>query len=372
MKAIFTLAVSLFFYLNLNAQVTLSADGTTDTYDLINSVLAPGYDVVESPDNSCGENADFGYHIKQEFNNELNEDVFSFYIFVDENSDRCRNYDRQRNEIKTYDQSPDNLLGVEGETVVYKWKFKLPEGMQYTSSFTHIHQIKPVGGYDSMPLYTLTVAGSSSGELRLRYSQVSESQTTLHAEGIEDFLGVWVEVTEEILYGTSGTYSISIDRVSDGANLFSYENSNISNWRLGDAGNSFEENEFMRPKWGIYRSLGSADPNSPDSKRDQLRDEKLLYNDFSIEEVDTALSTDNFDVLGSVSVYPNPTSGNLYITNPDDLTINKISLFTIYGKKIYESNDYRYLDTSNFSSGSYILKMQGEQASKSELILIGN
>ena len=60
--------------------------------------------------------------------------------------DRCINSDRQRNEIKTYDKSPDNLLGVEGEEVVYKWKFKLDADMQLSSSFTHVHQLKSVGG----------------------------------------------------------------------------------------------------------------------------------------------------------------------------------------------------------------------------------
>ncbi len=32
------------------AQVTLNADGPGSTYELINSVLAPGYNVVETPD----------------------------------------------------------------------------------------------------------------------------------------------------------------------------------------------------------------------------------------------------------------------------------------------------------------------------------
>ena len=46
-------------------------------------------------------------------------------MHVTPDNDRCINTDRQRNEIKSYDKSPDNLLGVEGEEVVYKWKFKL-------------------------------------------------------------------------------------------------------------------------------------------------------------------------------------------------------------------------------------------------------
>ena len=54
--------------------------------------------------------------------------------------------DRQRMEIKTYDKSPDNLVGVTGETVEYRWKFKLDSGFQPSASFTHLHQLKAVGG----------------------------------------------------------------------------------------------------------------------------------------------------------------------------------------------------------------------------------
>lgn len=350
--------VSCFVINNSFAQVVLEADGVTDTYELINSVLAPGYDVIESPDNSCGENAAFGYHIKQELDSELNDDVFAFYIFVDENSDRCQNYDRQRNEIKTYDKSPDNLLGIEGETVIYKWKFKLPAGMQYTSRFTHVHQIKPVGGYDSQPLFTLTVAGSSSGQLRLRYSQISESQSTLHAEDIDDFLGVWVEATEQITYGTSGSYDIQINRISDGASLFSYSNTNIQTWRLGDAANSNEDNELMRPKWGIYRSLGSADPNDSASVRDELRDEVVLFADFSIEET-VALSTNDFDQETSdIFAFPNPSTDFIQFSPATVSKYNEFSIYNAQGKLVLQQElTSEKVAIKNLASGLYIIDL---------------
>ena len=44
------------------SQVVLNADGPGGTYELINSILAPGYDVVESPDCSHPE---FGRHITE-------------------------------------------------------------------------------------------------------------------------------------------------------------------------------------------------------------------------------------------------------------------------------------------------------------------
>ncbi len=245
--------------------VVLSAGGPGDTYELITSILAPGANPVEAPD--CN-HAEFGRHIDEVFDNELGANVFRFHIHVEPDNDRCINFDRQRNEIKSYNQSPNNLLGVEGETVIYSWKFKLPVGFQSSPNFTHIHQLKSVGGeFDSMPMYTLTTRKSNPDILQLRYAEV-DKQITLAEVSLEPFLGIWVEVTEKITYGYSGSYELDIKTISDDLLLFEYSNENIINWR--------ENGEFVRPKWGIYRSLINAQ---------DLRDETMLFADFSIEEI---------------------------------------------------------------------------------------
>ncbi len=160
MKSVISLSLLLFCQFNaLNAQVTLDADGPSgvETYNLINSVLAPGYDAVEEPD--CSHLPDIVKHIDEIMDAATNEaglgiNVFRFTLHALTDTDRCNgSTDRQRNEIKTYDQSPNNLKGVEGETVVYKWKFKLPDGFQSSSSFTHIHQLKSVGGLYEVHAY---------------------------------------------------------------------------------------------------------------------------------------------------------------------------------------------------------------------------
>ena len=224
--------------------VVLRADGPGDTYSLITSVLAPGHNPIETPD--CGHTA-FGEHIDELFDTELNTNVFRFFMHTNFDNDRCTNFDRQRNEIKTYSQSPDNLLGIENETVVYKWKFKLPNGFQSSPNFTHIHQLKSVGGeFSSLPMYTLTTRKSSPDRLELRYAE-TDDQITLKQTDLAPFIGEWLEVTETIKYGQSGTYEISITQIGDNEIIFEYANNDIINWR--------PEAEFVRPKWGIYRSL---------------------------------------------------------------------------------------------------------------------
>ncbi len=252
--------------LEKNVGVVLRADGPGNTYDLITSVLAPGHNPIETPD--CSHNA-FGEHIDEVFDTELNAHVFQFYIHTTPDDDRCINFDRQRNEIKSYNQSPDNLLGIENEKVVYTWKFKLKAGFQSSPNFTHLHQLKSVGGsLESMPMYTLTARKGNPDRLELRYAE-TDSQVTLAQTAIAPLVDTWLEVTETIKYGVSGTYEIEIKKVSDDSVLFSYANTSIVNWRPGGS--------FVRPKWGIYRSLLNAQ---------DLRDEEVLFADFSILEIE--------------------------------------------------------------------------------------
>ena len=274
------------------SQVVLNADGPGNTYSLINSVLAPGYNVIEAPD--CSHTA-FGEHIDEIFDAELNSNVFRFFIHTTPDNDRCINFDRQRNEIKTYDQSPANLLGIQNETVIYKWKFKLKTGFQSSTNFTHIHQLKSVGGsLEDMPMYTLTTRKGTPDKLELRYAETN-TQTTLTQTDIAPFLGTWVEVTETIKYGTAGTYSIVIKKVSDMSTLFSYSNNSIINWRSGA--------DFVRPKWGIYRSLNNAQ---------DLRDEEVLFANFSIQEIPTLSIEEVNENEENLTYYLNKTNFNLF------------------------------------------------------------
>ncbi len=335
------------------AQVVLDADGPGNTYELITSVLAPGYNPIEVPD--CNHMA-FDRHIDEFFDNDLNTNVFRFYIHVTPDNDRCINFDRQRNEIKTYDKSPDNLLGVENEKVMYKWKFKLAPGFQSSPNFTHLHQLKSVGGsLESMPMYTLTARKGSPHQLELRYAETNK-QITLTKTDLTPFIGTWLDVTETINYGLLGSYEIKIKRVSDGQVLFAYSNSEIINWRQGT--------DFVRPKWGIYRSL---------SNPQDLRDEEVLFANFSIEELKTLSVNDSELKPHSFTIYPNPIKNTIHLKNLPE-TADSIKIFSLDGREIIEikiaSENELDLDVSSFPSGTYILNIRGKQLNQSKLIYI--
>ena len=254
------------------SQTVLNADNTANnTYELINSVLAPGYTAVESPDQAAGTHPSFGRHIAEVFDLDLSKNVFEFYSHVAEDNDVSGGLVRQRVEIKTYASSPANLKGVLGETVVYKWRFKIPVGFQPSSNFTHIHQVKAVDGDDSSPIFTLTPRKGTPNKLELIYVKDEFSGTDKKTiVNLSLFEGIWVEATETIKIGVNGTYSMSIVKVSDGTTVLTYSDSNIQTIR--------PDNSFVRPKWGIYRSLTTPS---------DLRDESIRFSDISIEELST-------------------------------------------------------------------------------------
>ena len=275
--------IIILFPLSAFSQALLNADGITNTYSLINSILAPGGTAEETPDSF---DPSFGPHIKQVYDSDLGKYVFEFYLHISNTNElqdeSTGDIDRQRVEIKTYDSSPDSLKGTIGETIKYKWKFKVPVGFQPSTNFTHIHQVKAVGGDDSNPLFTLTPRYNSGGnKFELNYYDGYNVQSKLVNVDLSPFEGNWVEATEQIhIDSIHGSYSIAINKVSDGTNLLTYSNNDLCTIR--------STNTFTRPKWGIYRSILSIS---------YLRDETMRFNSFYVQELKNLTQTITFPTL---------------------------------------------------------------------------
>ncbi|MBQ4821020.1 T9SS type A sorting domain-containing protein [Aquimarina sp. MMG016] len=346
-----TILFILMVSFGLQGQVTLKADGPGQTYELITSVLAPGHNPIESPgevDGSCDNHSSFGEHISEVFDADLNDNVFKFSIHISNDNDRCKNFDRQRNEIKTYDQSPDNLLGVTDEIVEYKWKFKIDNNFQSSTSFTHLHQLKAVGGTeDSMPLITLTARKASPDRLELRYAE-STSQTTLTTIELSLLKGNWVEVIETVTYGENGKYQIIINNVNTGNQILNYSDNNIRMWKT--------QADFIRPKWGIYRSLNNSS---------QLRDEEVLFADFSITENSTLSILSRTINEAEVNVYPNPSRGTIRIDFPNSHKHYNLRIQDRLGKVIKNiQTSTKNIDISELPNGLYLFTFNTTQSNK--------
>jgi len=71
-----------------------------------------------------------------------------------------------------------------------------------------------------------------------------------------------------------------------------------------------------------------------------------------------ALLIDNNNLQNNIKLYPNPTNNILFISNPNDLLINKIEVYSILGSKISEINKInKSVNLSYLNAGIYIVKL---------------
>lgn len=354
MKTFFYLSFILFFQFNfINAQVTIEADGPggVATYTIIRNVL--GSTAIESPDingDNPGTHTGFGAHITEEFDSDLGKNVFNFLIHLTPDNDTSTgSTDRQRLEIKSYASSAANLKGTLGETVRYKWKFKIPAGFMPSPNFTHIHQLKAVGGDDGNPIFAITLRKSASAgsesKLELNYyPPATSSATKLLNLNMSLFEGHWVEVTETVTYGDASTsaYDFNIKKISDPLVSYSFNSSSLVTFR--------PTNTFVRPKWGIYRSI--AAPTG-------MKDENLLFADFSIEENPT-LSVNKLENKNNlISIFPNPSTYEVYIKETIPNIFNNINILDNLGRIIStQKSSSKTINISNLKKGLYFIELK--------------
>ncbi|AJR04357.1 T9SS type A sorting domain-containing protein [Siansivirga zeaxanthinifaciens] len=342
---------------NAFPQVTLEADGSgvIATYTLIRNVL--GSNAIETPDLNGDKPAThtiFGNHITEAFDNDLGKNVFNFLIHLTPDNDTSTGAsDRQRLEIKTYASSPDNLKGTVGETVQYKWKFKIPTGFVPSPNFTHIHQLKAVGGDDGNPIFAITLRKSAAlgatSKLELNYYPPGTSSATkLRNLEMSLFEGHWVEVVETVTYGDASTssYDLSIKKISDNSILTTYNSNSLITFRAN--------NTFVRPKWGIYRSI--ATPTG-------MKDETLFFADFSIEEI-VALSVNDPEYnQNDIRIVPNPANNQIFIIESTLYSFNNIYIYDHLGRFLNVLKPIsNSIDVSNLKSGIYYLKFNNDNS----------
>lgn len=261
MLAIIAMVISLFASVSYAATTTtVNSDGPNsgqDAYQIFKSYF--GSNPIDGPSS--------GY-ISEKYDSEVGN-VFEFYAPADGMYDGS-NTDRQRNELKVYGSSPNNLKATHGSTFTYKWKFKVMNGYAMTSGFNHIFQIKAYGGSDAgAPVYTFTVTGNA---LKFRHSPIGATMDeveVLASTPWSNVVGNWLEATVVVENTDNGTVKMTLKKL-DGTTLMSY-NGTKDNWRSGA--------EFNRPKWGIYRKIESG-----------MGEGKIRFANFQISDTDTMSS----------------------------------------------------------------------------------
>jgi hypothetical protein len=252
---------------------TLDADGDMvglDTYDLIRDFGGPR--PIEAPDlypiNHPGVR-----HIYEDTDATIgNHFVFIIHRDIDIDRDRVDITDRQRNEIKTYGGSEEAVKGFENETFIYRWKFRINAEMEVSTRFSHFFQLKAVGGDDSHPILTISGAERSGEDgIEVRYSPL-QADTILQRQNWSMVTGEWLEAYCRVTFAESGDLRLIVTRMRDDEVIFNIDERGLDLWRGENA------SHFVRPKWGIYRSILDWDNLRPD-------EETVRFANFSIQEV---------------------------------------------------------------------------------------
>lgn len=252
----------------------LDSDGPNNglsAYNLIREF--GGSKPIESPDLYAINHPDVP-HIYEDTDKTIGDHfVFVIHRDIDRDRDRAQITDRQRNEIKTYASSETAVKGYENESMLFRWKFRINSEMEVSRRFSHFFQLKAVGGEDSQPLITLTgnTRGSEDG-LEVRHSP-STGGSVLGRVDWTEVAGEWIEVYCRATFSEQASLRLIAARLNDGEILFDIDATDLDMWR-GES-----PKHFVRPKWGIYRSLAEFESLRPD-------EEDVRFANFRVDKVE--------------------------------------------------------------------------------------
>ena len=250
----------------------LIADGPNkglDAYELIKKFAGPRS--IESPD-LYDNNHPSDPHIYEAKDAVVgNHFVFTLHKNNDKDRDVASIKDRQRNEIKGYAGSSDTLKAFKNDVVSYSWKFKLNEDITMSKNFGHFFQLKAVDGGVGTPI--LTISGrDKEGEWLEIIHTIHGKKTVLTKVPLEAIKGRWLQVNAYVNYSNDGQLDLIVTDIVNGRPVINLSYAHIDMLR-GEG-----RNDFVRPKWGIYRSLRS---------QDMLREEeeKVFFADFVVQKL---------------------------------------------------------------------------------------
>ena len=309
----------------------------SDNSQIISTMLAP--DTTEAH-TTCNQDG-FGGHYNEILDEEFNTTVSQFQIHKTSDIEACESFGTKFNEYETVADAPENLLGNEGETITYSWKFKLHENFTVRTNTIDIHQLKAVRGSETeIPLFTLTATRKGRFEsLELRYAEM-DAQTIIETIDITNLKGQWIEVNETITYNEIGAYDINIKTVGDDTLLLEYSDDAIRTWKT-DA-------DFIRPKWGIFNA--STDIETVSAK-------SILLTDIQIEENATITTFQSSMDSVAISIFPNPASSKVTMKGRNLETYDAIVLHDSFGREVplKQPMTNNSFNISNLKNGIYFV-----------------
>jgi Zn-dependent metalloprotease len=98
-----------------------------------------------------------------------------------------------------------------------------------------------------------------------------------------------------------------------------------------------------------------------------LSDETLRSNGWNANYNSSTLSSDNFELNGSIIIHPNPTSSKIFITSKEH--VSSYEIYNALGQKVQEGNfnavlEQEELDLTALQNGLYILNLKADNLNK--------
>ncbi len=166
--------------------------------------------------------------------------------------DRDTMTDRQRQEVKGMHANGADLIVADGETWRWTYSMFIPGSLKATTTFTHIMQMK-MPGTDSLPILTTSLQRVNSvPKIQLH---VFSGDVIVGRTDLAPLQNKWIDVEFEMTVG-DGTKGAVRWALHDGATTV------IDVTRSGL--DTFIDDR-VRPKWGIYRSLGDTSGSLQDT-----------------------------------------------------------------------------------------------------------
>nr|WP_206440054.1 Tat pathway signal sequence domain protein [Streptomyces scabichelini] len=160
--------------------------------------------------------------------------------------DRDTSTDRQRHEVTGLRTGSSSYLKwTEGQTWRVTYSMYIPSSLKATTSFTHIMQMKQPGA-GSAPIVVQSlrrVNGVQTIELKLFEDDILVGRTNL-----EPLHNKWTDVDFQIKVGNGSAGSVRWILKSGSTTIIDKSRTGVDTF-LADR---------VRPKWGIYRSLGDT------------------------------------------------------------------------------------------------------------------
>ncbi|WP_369031263.1 MULTISPECIES: Tat pathway signal sequence domain protein [Streptomyces] len=168
--------------------------------------------------------------------------------------DRDTSTDRQRQEVTGLrNGSGSNYLKwTEGQTWRVTYSMYIPSSLKATTTFTHIMQMKqPGSGTSPLVVQSLRrVNGVQTIELKLAIDNILIGRTNL-----EPLHNKWTDVDFQIKVGNGSAGTVRWILTSGGSTVIDASKTGVDTF-LADR---------VRPKWGIYRSLGDTSGSLQDT-----------------------------------------------------------------------------------------------------------